>query len=150
MYGHPKNRAAFQSECATDRQNVLHPFRRLIASMGKEPMVAHSDSHTPGNPPQDHRDQESFPGEEEQRCNRSDMKCRNEEGRHPNDGLRKRSIGPKTSRHMQDFLYLIGRERGDVRIVKRGNTSVSVAVFQRLGRISPVTVWAAEEALGVN
>jgi H+/Cl- antiporter ClcA len=28
-----------------------------------------------------------------------------------------RSIGPKTSRHLHDFLFFVGRERKDVRIV---------------------------------
>jgi hypothetical protein len=66
VYGYPKNRATFQSQCAANRQNVLHPLGRFVASMGKESMVAHPDSDTTGNPPQDHGNQEGFPVEEEQ------------------------------------------------------------------------------------
>jgi hypothetical protein len=62
-------------------------------------MVAHPDSGTAGNPPQDHGNQESFPVEEEQGGDRSDMESRYKKSCHPNDGLRKRSIASKTSRH---------------------------------------------------
>jgi hypothetical protein len=65
--------------------------------MRQQPMVAHSDAKTSGNPPQHHREQECLPTEEEECSHGADVKYRHEEGGNPHDGLPERPIAIKES-----------------------------------------------------
>src|SRR6266478_2665393 len=67
MRSDPENRSAFEGQRGTCGQDVLDPFRSLVSAMSKQPVVAHADAQASGNPPQEHRNQESFPGEKEER-----------------------------------------------------------------------------------
>ena len=90
-----EDRAAFQGERATDGEEVLHPLVGLVAAMGQEAVVSHSDAEASGDPPKEDRNEERFPGEEEERSYRSNMKGDHKEGCYPDDGLRKRSVIPQ-------------------------------------------------------
>jgi hypothetical protein len=72
--------------------------------VGQEAMIAHTDSNTACDPPQEHRQSKSLPGEEERCRDCANMKCHDEEGRHPNDWLCKRSVALNTPLHVDYFL----------------------------------------------
>ena len=60
--------------------------------MREQPMVSHPDAEAPGNPPQQHGEQEGFPTENEQRCHCADVKQDHEEDCHPDDWLSERPV----------------------------------------------------------
>src|SRR5258707_12289129 len=74
MRRNPENRSAFESESRTPGKKLFHPLGRLVSAMRQQPVIAHADAKAPGNPPQKNGDEECFPGEEKQRCNRADVK----------------------------------------------------------------------------
>lgn len=94
MDSDPEDGAALQGQRAAYGEKIFHPFRRLVASMGQEPMVAHADADAASDPPQGDRYEERFPREEKQSGDRSEMKDDHEECRHPDDRLRKGSVVP--------------------------------------------------------
>jgi hypothetical protein len=51
MDGDKEDWAALQGEGATDGENVLDPFRRLIPSMREKSMVSHPNPDAAGDPP---------------------------------------------------------------------------------------------------
>jgi len=60
--------------------------------MGKKAMVSDTYAKTSGGPPQNHRDQECFPTEEEESGQCPDVERNHDEGGNPDDGLRKRFV----------------------------------------------------------
>src|SRR6266567_588659 len=44
MSGNPENRTAFERQRSADSQTILHPLWGLVAAVGQEPVVAHSDA----------------------------------------------------------------------------------------------------------
>ena len=90
--GNPEDRATFQGQRAAHSQRIFNPPGRFVAAMGQEPMVAHADAQTPGDPPQHDREQKRFPVEYEQRSHSTNMKGHHEQGGYPDDALRKRFI----------------------------------------------------------
>src|SRR5450759_5551058 len=51
MRGDPENGSALKSERSASRQKIFDPLWRLIAAMGEQPVIAHANAETPGNPP---------------------------------------------------------------------------------------------------
>src|SRR6266576_1718309 len=58
MRGDPENRSALECERAAGRQEILNPFRRLVAAVREQSMIAHTDAETSRKPPQYERYQE--------------------------------------------------------------------------------------------
>ena len=81
--GDPEDRSAFERERAADRQEIFHPLRSLVAAVRQQAVIAHADAQAAGNPPQEHRDEECLPGEEEQCGDRANVKCGHETRRNP-------------------------------------------------------------------
>ena len=71
---HPENRPAFERERRANGQEILHPLRRLISAMREQPVITHADAQAARNPPQEHRDEQSLPGEKEERRYRAHVK----------------------------------------------------------------------------
>jgi hypothetical protein len=67
--------------------------------MRKQPMVSDANAKPSRDPPQNHRDQERLPTEEEQRRQCADVKRSHDQGGDPNDGLLKRSVVRKDPWH---------------------------------------------------
>jgi hypothetical protein len=61
----PEYRTALQGQSAAYGEEVLDPFGRFITAVRQQPVVAHADTQASGNPPQQHREQERLPAEEE-------------------------------------------------------------------------------------
>src|ERR1051326_8348573 len=74
MCSHPEDGTAFESERRTDGQKILDPLRGPVTTMGEQPMIAHPDAEASRYPPQQNRNEESFPSKEEQRCNSTQVK----------------------------------------------------------------------------
>src|SRR5271168_1873028 len=111
MDGDKEDRAALQGEGTAYGENILHPFRGLVASMREEPMVSHPDADAASDPPEKHRYEERLPGKEEQGNNGTDMKDHHEEGGDPNDGLRKCSVVPWAPHEdLFSWLFAAGSE----------------------------------------
>ena len=89
MRGDPENRSALECERAAGRQEILNPFRRLVAAVREQSMIAHADAETSRNPPQYERYQERFPTEHEECSDGADVKCEHERGCDPIHGPRK-------------------------------------------------------------
>jgi hypothetical protein len=53
--------------------------------MSEQSMIAHANSQASRNPPQKHRDKQSFPREKEQGCNRANVKQRHKSCGYPID-----------------------------------------------------------------
>src|SRR5256884_9382620 len=51
MRRHPSDRPALKGQRSAHGQEVFHPFRRFIASMREEPVIAHAYTKASGNPP---------------------------------------------------------------------------------------------------
>ena len=85
--GHPENRTPFQSRGSAESQEILQPPRGAIAAVGQQPVITDADPQAARNPPQQAGDEESFPGEEEQGCNRTDMEDGHEGCGYPIDSL---------------------------------------------------------------
>ena len=60
MSRHPRNRSAFESQRPASRQEVLHPFRCFVSAMRQQPVIAHADPETSGNPPKHKRNRKRF------------------------------------------------------------------------------------------
>ena len=82
---HPENRAAFERQGRANRQEIFHPLRRFEAAMREQPVIGHADSKAACHPPQEDRDQQSFPGEKEESRDGSDVKGRHKSGGNPID-----------------------------------------------------------------
>ena len=88
----PEDRPAFECQSGADRQSVFHPFRRLVASVREQSMIAHADAQTNGNPPQQNCEREGLPTEQKQCCDSADMKDGDKGGRDPRDRLCKCTV----------------------------------------------------------
>ncbi|HMF62464.1 MAG TPA: hypothetical protein VK608_00115 [Edaphobacter sp.] len=51
MCGNPEDRTTFQGQRAAHSQKVFHPLGRLVTAMRQQPMVAHTNAETSGDPP---------------------------------------------------------------------------------------------------
>ena len=65
MRGYPENRAAFQRQRGTNRQEIFQPLRALVAAMGQQPVITHANAETAGNPIQEQSDEQSLPTKHE-------------------------------------------------------------------------------------
>ena len=50
---HPEDRSAFEGERAADCEEYIHPFRRLVAAMRQQAVIAHADAERAGDPPEE-------------------------------------------------------------------------------------------------
>ena len=50
--GDPENRSAFERESCAGGQEIFDPFRRFVAAMGEQPVIAHANSKASRNPPE--------------------------------------------------------------------------------------------------
>src|SRR6266576_1742245 len=50
MRRHPGDRPSLEGQGSAHSQEVFHPFRRLVASMREQPVIAHAYPKTSGNP----------------------------------------------------------------------------------------------------
>ena len=80
---YPSDGSTFESKCAAHGQEILEPFRSLIAAVRQKPVVTDPDTETTGDPPQHNCQCQSFPCKEEQRCYSADMKSNHERSRNP-------------------------------------------------------------------
>src|SRR5204862_2273724 len=76
--GHPEDRSTFKRQSSARGQEIFNPFRRLVAAMGQQAVIAHADSEAARNPPEHERRKKGFPGEKEKSRDGADMKCRHE------------------------------------------------------------------------
>src|SRR5882724_6407915 len=60
----PENRSALERQRRAPGEEVFDPFWSLVSAMGYKPMIAHADAKAPGNPPEEHRNEECLPGKE--------------------------------------------------------------------------------------
>lgn len=95
MRGDPRDGAAFKGERAADRQEIFHPFRRLVTAMREQAMVAHTNAETARNPPKNDGESKSLPAEEEKRGDGADMKRKHKKGGRPVDWLGERLVAGK-------------------------------------------------------
>ena len=79
----PENRPAFQGQRGANRQEIFDPLRRLVAAMGKQPVISHADSEAARDPVEEQQDKKTWPAEEEQRRNGAYMKQHHESSCHP-------------------------------------------------------------------
>ena len=95
--GYPKDRTALEGERAANGEEILDPFRRLVAAMGEQAMIAHADAHVDGEEIDDDGDDQGRPGKHEQSGHGAEMEGDHEGGRHPVDllaiGLRRVPAG---------------------------------------------------------
>src|SRR5207302_4690019 len=89
MRRHPSDRPALKGQRSAHGQEVFHPFRRFIASMREEPVIAHAYTKASGNPPKQERKCKCFPSEKEQCEDGANVECSYEESRRPVNRLRK-------------------------------------------------------------
>jgi len=108
--GDPEDGSAFEGERSADSEEILHPFGRLVATMGEEAMVAHAYAEASGDPPEKHCDEEGLPVEHEERGDGAEVERNHDEEREPDDGLRKGTIVSERSRrsHMSIGLPSVG------------------------------------------
>src|SRR5215468_2038156 len=85
MCCNPENRTAFERERRADRQKILHPLVCLVSTMRQEPVIAHANPQTPGEPPQENRYKKCLPCEEEKCRDGAHMKQRHEDRCDPVD-----------------------------------------------------------------
>ena len=85
MGRHPENRTAFKCQGCANSKEIFHPLRRLEAAMREQSVIRHADSQAACHPPQEDRDQQSFPCEKEESRDGSDVKGRHEGGSDPID-----------------------------------------------------------------
>jgi len=81
--GDPEDRSAFEGQGCAGGQEIFDPFWSFVAAMRKEPMVAHPDSQTSCNPPQQNCHQERLPSEKEKCRYCTDVKRDHEGSRNP-------------------------------------------------------------------
>src|SRR6266481_881011 len=86
MRGDPENRSALECERAAGRQEILNPFRRLVAAVREQSMIAHADAETSRDPPEYERYQKRFPTEREECSNGANVKCEHERSCDPIHG----------------------------------------------------------------
>src|SRR5579884_680646 len=83
MRCNPEYRPTLKCQGCADGKEVFNPFWGPVASMGEQPMIAHTNSETSRHPPQEDRHEECFPRKEKQSRKRSDVKCDHEKGGNP-------------------------------------------------------------------
>src|SRR5579872_6786807 len=134
----PENRTPFQSQRAAHGQNIFHPLRSLEAAMRKKTMVSNADTKAPCDPPQNHRERECLPAEQEQRSHSSNVKGHHDEGRKPYDGLRKRPVTTEDSRqsHIRSRILLMAGYSGEYRLC--GNVYVTARDALRVAVYSAI------------
>jgi hypothetical protein len=50
MCSNPGYWSAFEGECSTDGQEIFHPLRCVVSTMGEKPVITHANAKTPCNP----------------------------------------------------------------------------------------------------
>src|SRR4026207_422683 len=88
MRRHPGDRSALERQCSAHRQEVFDRLRRAIASMRKQPMVAHADPDAAGHPPEEYRHREVLPAKPKQGYERTTVNSHHEGGHTPVEALR--------------------------------------------------------------
>jgi len=71
--GHPEDGAAFEAERSAEGEEVFQPHRAFVAPMRMQPVVAHADSQTGGNPIDENRNEEPTPAEHKQSGDGTDV-----------------------------------------------------------------------------
>src|ERR1700756_3272075 len=99
---YPSDRSTFKSKRAAHGQEVLDPFRSLIAAVRKKPVVADPDAEATGDKPQNNCQCESFPCKKEQRREGTDVEYGHKKRRNPIDWLGKRSVAFEDARHFRN------------------------------------------------
>src|SRR6185312_3929623 len=82
---YPENRSALKRQGRTHRQKIFHPFRSLVPPVREQTMIAHSNTQTSGDPPQESCNEQCFPAKEKQRRYCSYVKGSHKKGRDPVD-----------------------------------------------------------------
>src|SRR6266446_2204024 len=60
----PENRPTLERQRRAPGEEVFDPFWSLVSPMGQQPVIAHADAKAPGNPPQEHGNEECLPRKE--------------------------------------------------------------------------------------
>ena len=79
--GHPEDRPAFERERAADREEVLDPLVRLVATMGQQAVIRHTDAPATRDNVEDEGDRDGAVIDVEQGGDGADM-----ERAHRDDG----------------------------------------------------------------
>src|SRR5438105_2164873 len=83
MGSYPEDWAAFEGRRGAHGKEILDPFGSSVASVREQPVIAHADAQTAGDPPHDGGHEKSLPGEKEQGGYRANMKSDHERGGDP-------------------------------------------------------------------
>src|SRR6185437_4392915 len=78
---YPENRSALKRQSRAHRHKIFHPFRSLVPPVREQTVIAHSNTQTSGDPPQESCNEQRFPGKEKQR-----RYCSYVEGSHKKTG----------------------------------------------------------------
>src|SRR5436305_632874 len=79
MCRYPENRTAFHTERAANGEKVFEPAWHLVRTVGVQPVIAHADSQTNGDPVKHDSSKKGRPTKEEWSCKGSDVKNRHHE-----------------------------------------------------------------------
>src|SRR5579863_9122390 len=71
--GDPEDGTALEGEARKNGKSVFNPARSFVAAVSEQAVVTHADAQAARNPPEKHRDEEGFPGEEEESGNGAKM-----------------------------------------------------------------------------
>src|SRR5262245_7406230 len=82
MRGYPENGPPFERERATPRQDVLDPFVRLISTVGKQPVITHTDAQHASDDVKNQRREDGASIDEEKCGESADVKARHRSRRH--------------------------------------------------------------------
>ena len=82
---YPENGPAFETQRATEGQQILDPLGSSVAAMCEQPVIAHPDSQASRYPLESNCKEQSFPGKKEQCRNSPNMKGGHEKGCYPVD-----------------------------------------------------------------
>ncbi len=83
MNRNPEDGTALERHCAENSEQVFQPLRGLVRSMGQQAVVSHPNAEAASDPPQEQRQDETFPAEEEEGCNSANMKHQEDKPREP-------------------------------------------------------------------
>ena len=81
----PEDRSALKSKCGADGHHILDPLGSLKAAMGEQAVIADADADVDGQDPEDGRNREALPTEEEESDDGAKMEGGDEAGGYPVD-----------------------------------------------------------------
>src|ERR1700680_3520039 len=85
--GYPGDGSAFERERPANRECILHPFRRVVRTMGEQTVVTHANAEASRNPPEQGCRDQRLPSEEEQSGYGAEVQESQNDGREPDNRL---------------------------------------------------------------